>query len=388
VCAALLRAADTEPGQEAAPAKEPFRVKNRMVELGISAKAEFANDFITAKDFFRETLVIDLDNFKDGLNLNAGAAAAPFYLNFNWHDNWGFGLFTKAEASGNAAISGNMLTLSEAENEQFGVGAAIFVETGAHAFFHIKKFKVKIRTAGFYPVIYTEPDISYTFRNGTGPNGDEVTAANLRYNMLIYSAFPMETKDRLTAQIGVDLGAGVEYPLLPYLDLGMDITHIPLVPAVLRDYMQVQGVVGIEETSNVFDIDMDSLFSPRNNDTVYGTGNKKVIRPFKTIVYTDYRPFKNRTFALVPSLGFSYNPLYVQPFAPECGLGIRLDLANIFIATLGVHYDDRLWKNSIDFALNCRAIELDIGIGVQSQDFVKSWQGGGLAASVGLKLGW
>jgi hypothetical protein len=32
--------------------------------------------------------------------------------------------------------------------------------------------------------------------------------------------------------------------------------------------------------------------------------------------------------------------------------------------------------------------ELDIGIAFQSEDFVKSWIGGGAAVDVGLKFGW
>jgi hypothetical protein len=51
-------------------------------------------------------------------------------------------------------------------------------------------------------------------------------------------------------------------------------------------------------------------------------------------------------------------------------------------------YEDRLWKNSIDFALNLRAFELDFGFDMRSQDFLKSWTAAGLDAFVGLKFGW
>jgi hypothetical protein len=377
ICAIFLRAEESEE-------PESFRRKNRMIELGLNADLGFANNYLSGPEIFQETLVLDLDKLEDGLEVHLGGTVSPLYFNFNRNDNWGFGIFVNAEVLGNADISGNMLTLSEAENDKFGVGAAVFAEAGLHGFFHIKKFRIKIRPAGFYPLIYTEPDMSYTFKNGTDSTG--VLKADFTYNMLIYTASSLESSGQLTAQPGVDLGAGVDYPLFSFLDLGMDVIHIPLVPAVMRDYMSIKGSTGIE-TDNIFDADLENLLSTKT-DTKYGSGEKYVIRPFKTRLYADYRPFKTRLFALVPSAGFAYSPLYVQNFFPEGGLGLRLDLANIFIATLGVNYEDRLWKNSIDLALNLRAFGLDLGVAMQSQDFIKSWQLNGLAASLGLKFGW
>jgi hypothetical protein len=330
-------------------------------------------------------MVLDLDNLKTGLRLDMGAKVSPLYFNFNRNNNWGFGLFVNAEAAGNADISGNMLTLREADNDKFGMGAAVFAEGGVHTFFHIKKFKVKVRPAGFYPLFFIEPDMSYTYQESNEANSYN-TKANFTYNMLIYSAFSNETYNELDALPGFDLSAGVEYPLLSFLDLGMDVIHIPLVPANMKNYIQTTGLVGVE-TDNIFDADIANLLSTKA-DVSYGTGSKDVFRPFKTLLYADYRPFNTRLFSLLPSVGFAYSPLYVEPFSMEGGVKLRMDLSNLFITTLGVNYEDRLWKNGIDISLNFRAFDFDLGLALQSEDFLQSWTVGGLAASLGFKFGW
>jgi hypothetical protein len=106
------------------------------------------------------------------------------------------------------------------------------------------------------------------------------------------------------------------------------------------------------------------------------------------LFYAKYRPNESQIFSLIPSLGFSISRLYAQLGSIEGGLSARCDLSNIFITTIGINYNDRRWKNSIDFVLNLRVFEFDLGISFQSSDFVKSFQGAGLGVAVGFKFGW
>jgi hypothetical protein len=92
-------------------------------------------------------------------------------------------------------------------------------------------------------------------------------------------------------------------------------------------------------------------------------------------------------FSILPVLGFSINPIFVNAFSLETALRFRVDIANMFITTLGFAYEDQLWKNGIDFIFNFHVVELGLGIAMQSQDFVSSWQGKGISVNVGLKLG-
>ena len=89
-----------------------------------------------------------------------------------------------------------------------------------------------------------------------------------------------------------------------------------------------------------------------------------------------------------PRLGFSINPVFASMASVEAGVKVSCDLKNIFIATLGFGYEDQMWKNGIDLSLNLRAFQLDLGIAMHSQSFLKSWQAAGVGVNVGLKFGW
>jgi hypothetical protein len=417
------------------PAKEKFRLKNRTVELSIAnISFGFSNDFISASDIinnpvyiiknfsdikndpaliYKDPIEIEIDDLTKGISFNLSGAIKPFSFNFNWKDKWGFGLdIAHIEATGNVTLAGNMLAFKEAEQEKSGAGAAVFVDVGVPIFFHAGDLKIKVRPAVYLPLLYTEPSITYTAK-------DEMYY-NINYNMYIYSPFNMKSlqdgdtaavtqdmqdnyRNILKNNLGYDFGLSAEYPLNRHLDIGVDFVNIPVpfATAKLNHFLQLQGEAFLDTSK----IDIDKIIEdegnlPENfwdeiagftfNDPVtgYNSDGKTIFRPFKMLVYANYRPFDSRILSLVPSLGFSINRLYTRPAAVEGGLGVCLDFANIFITTLGVHYNDRKWKNSIDIALNLRAFELDMGLTFQSQNFIKSWQGAGLGVNFGIKIGW
>jgi hypothetical protein len=98
--------------------------------------------------------------------------------------------------------------------------------------------------------------------------------------------------------------------------------------------------------------------------------------------------FERPVISILPVLGFSINPLFVNAGSIETALRFRVDLANMLITTFGFAYEDQMWKNGIDFVFNLRAFELALGATMQSQNFIKSWQGAGLRINFGIKLGW
>jgi hypothetical protein len=172
------------------------------------------------------------------------------------------------------------------------------------------------------------------------------------------------------------------------LDLGMDFVNIPLVPSKMRDYMLMTGSIGGDKPLNFFGDDGMDMEDYASSDTEYGSdGNYSVRRPFKMLAWAAWRPFGIQLFSLLPTFGFSINPLYIEPFSLEAGLKARVDIMNIFIATAGVGYYDRLWRNSLDLALNFRVFEFNIGADLRSTDFDKSWKGGGFGVNAGVKFG-
>ncbi|MDR2483639.1 MAG: hypothetical protein LBD08_08430 [Treponema sp.] len=377
-------------------------LKDRTVEFGVLVDVGAANNFVSANDFFRETAVINLNRLGDALKLDVNANITPFFFNFNWKDRWGFGLFVNAEAAGHISLSGNLLRFNHAIKDHFGAGSAVFAEGGVWAAFPVKNFKIRLRPAYFMPVIYLEPDISYTHitRNGG------YIQAQVIYDIKVYAAHPLEallgedgagfdmaafSLDSISGAGGVDLGLGLDYIISPDLTLGVDFTHVPLVPARLKDYMRLQGDAGINTDDLLGGMDgggIDSLITLPEMNPVYGADSKEVLRPFKANFFLEFRPEGTRSIALIPSLGFAINPLFVGPFSLEGGLRVRGSLANILNTAIGVHYTDRLWKNSLDLAFNLRVFELGIGLSLQSQDFIKSWAAAGLGVSLGLKFGW
>jgi len=419
--------------------KKKFRVKNRTWELSLAnVGVDFSNNFVAASEIIKspfymlghindiveapgliwqDPIVVDLDRFFNGFKFNFGASVKPLSFNFNWKDKWGFGLdIAHIDVTGNLSLSGNLVTASEAVEDKFGVGGAVFVDVGAPVFFHYRDFKIKLRPAAYVPVIYTEPKVTYTYTEIA--NG---TRFEINYDLRVYSLVSLEDMDSLTQNLmdgarditknmGYDFGLNVEYPWSDNVDIGLDMVNIPVPFATARLYhyihmngsvwadtskLNVADLIEMDEEGNMKDIDIDDLrgkvfdypdeFAPEYK---FNAGGKKIYRPFAMVLYANYRPFESRFLTLIPSFGFSINYLYTKVAAIEGGLTARFDTANMFITTLGVHYNDRRWKNSVDCALNLRAFELDLGLSFSSQDFVRSWQGAGLGVNFGLKFGW
>jgi len=445
-----------DPGAPPMPEKQFFRFKNRMVSLSmVNTGIDFSNNFIAATDMVRDPfyllvnindiiedpgliwkdpIVINMDNFFNGFKFNFATAIKPVSFNFNWKDKWGFGLdIAHIDITGNLSLSGNMVTISEAGEDKFGVGGAIFVDVGVPVFFHYRDFKIKLRPAAYVPVVYTEPKVTYTFTNivKEKDNGEfievlEGARYEINYDLRVYSLVSMagvqDGDVNVVAQnllnnaadiprhFGYDFGLSIEYPWRYDIDIGVDVVNIPVPFAMsrLNHYMHLNDSVWVDTSElNIVDLvredeegnkqDLDNL-----KGTVYdypnefapeykiNTDGKKIYRPFAMVFYAHYHPDEYPYLTLIPSLGFSINYLYPRIAAVEGGLSARFDAntANVFITTLGINYNDRRWINSADFVLNLRAFEFDLGISFQSQSFVRSWQGAGLGINLGMKFGW
>jgi len=374
----------------------PLRIKNRAVEIGfLHTRFGFSNNFLTFGEIFSEKLVLDIDKLEDGLKINMDVGLTPFYFTYSKNNNWGFGLSFGVDAAGGVDISGNLLTFKEAVDDKSDVGGAAFAQIQFSGFFHIKKFKIKVKPSLYYPLFYVEPDFSYTYQNTT-----DGTIIDLKYKLRAYTPVSTEgSSHSLSSVLGVDFFLGAEYPLSEVLglsdkssilnfDVGVDLINIPMVPAQMKNYMEISGRLGGDTPINLSEDGFDS-FSTDTNDSS-GEEKKYTLRPFKMLFWADWQPFKIKiiNISFIPILGFSISPLYSQPASFEGGIKARLDLSNLFIATFGIGYYDRIWKNSLDFALNFRAFEFDLGVDLRSSNFVKSWSGGGFGVNLGFKFGW
>jgi hypothetical protein len=300
---------------------------------------------------------------------------------------------------GHFHLSGDLLTFSEALDSKSDIGMALFAELGIDSFFHIQRFKVKVRPAFYYPIMYMKSDISYTFDNANAG-----TILSIDYDVRLFSAFSLEDNSgfNLTASPGLDISIGTEYPLsevleldrilsILYFDVGLDLINIPVFPSRIEHYMQLIGRIGRDEPIVFFSDGDDDIFSDlfSTEEAVYGNERNSVLRPFKMIGWASWRPLGgNELLTIIPSIGFAISPLYLRPFSLEAGTKARLNLSNVFIITLGIGYHDRLWKNSIDLAFNARVFEFNVGADLRAPNFVNSWTGSGFGVNLGFKFGW
>ncbi|MCL2759643.1 MAG: hypothetical protein FWD22_05475 [Treponema sp.] len=377
-------------------ARKPFGIEDRVFELGLlHFNGNFTNNFLSVSDVFSETIVIDLDQLADGFKFNLGVNFSPFHIKVDPKKGWGFGFGTSLEGVGILGLSGNMLSFSKAVDDKSDLSGAAFAAIDMTSFFSVQKFKVKIDPSFFWALAYLKPDISYTYDTSSGG-----TVLCLGYDVQVYTAVPMDGEFELTAKPGFDISVGVEYPLskeigltslFPFLDfdVGLDFVNIPVFSSRMEDYMRVRGQIGSKNAIDLDDIDGFLSSFDEDSEPVYGKKELRVYRPFKTLLWADWRPINGRKLLTIrPVFGFMVNDLYQDPVSLEIGINSHLNLVNLFHTRIGINYTDRMWINSLDFALNLRAFELNLGADLRSQSFAKSWAGAGFGFNFGLKFGW
>jgi len=417
--------------------KKKFRMPNRSFEIGFNANFNYYNSALSLRDIFKrpiailklrneikkdfraiyqDKITINIDDFFYYFNFGFLAEIKPISIRINSKDKWGFGLdIGHIEASGEVSLPGDMLDFSK--SKKIKTGAYVFADIGIPFFFHVNEFKLKFRPAVYAPLLYNKVNFNYSFSKSYHKDGEGMRVA-LDYKIELYSITRLaglETGNLnelgnylsnnflqiMQKNLGFDMGFGIEYPLYSWLDIGADIANFPVffVGAKLNNSMELSGnaffdtgyinlaeVIKQKEEYKV----PEEAYSFKNifNFTQrYGKNAVRAYRPFKMVFYGNIRPFDTPIISFIPSLGFSVNQLYEKPGTMEGGLTACLDLGNMLIIKGGINHNDRRWKNSLDFILNFRALELDIGISSQAKNFVKSFKSYGAGVDIGLKLG-
>jgi hypothetical protein len=370
----------------------------RVFEFGFDADSELANNYFSIRDFPRKTLVMDLSELSEklsrGFQFYSGLKGGIFF-NLEIPDKFGAGIFSRADVMVHTSLPQSLLDLAAEGRElgktyhsDFGTGGAAFAETGFRGSFSIPKLgglKVSLQPAYYMPILYmTKPSIEYFLASASGG----LLNVEGNYAMSIYSAFSLEEADGLTGRGGIDLGLALEYPLLSNLTLGASFSHIPLLPAELRDRMLLEGNFSFK-ANDVLGQMKDDEFAPiTNSKQMYDTSSVTVRRPFKFGLNAVYQPFNDYPLSFIPFVGFTVNGIYDVPVYVDAGLTAELNLRDMLILDLGCHYEDLIWKQRFDIILNFRAFELELGVSLESQNFLKSFQAKGMGASLGMRFGW
>jgi hypothetical protein len=396
------------------------QTSRRNIEFGFDARWGFANNYLSAGQILRETITVDLttmaDDLGDGYSIFTGGGGDVF-LNVRGV-NFGAGWFAGVDGSGYFKIPHSLIKLITRGNTEdnysghFEIGAAAFAETGVWASARIiKNLNISIRPSYFLPLAYmVSKDASYsldTYPEAAGDYraGDIHATGTLSAKM--YTPFPIGDDGDIDAgnidigsligKGGADLTLGVEYPLFPNLILGATLTHIPLVPARLSDgydinanfeyYENAQDMLEETDDGATGGREKGMTYDEPSFDSFFGS-ERKIFRPFKLGVNALYRPFFVRFFALKPSAALVFNGVYEAPVYLDFGGAAEINLRDIFIVDAGIHFEDLIWRHSLGLIFNMRAMELDLGISMQSQDLLKSFQVAGVRVDVGVRFGW
>ena len=389
-----------------------FRMPNRSFEIGLmDTSINLSNDFMPIFDFFQESIFIDLDALASGFKLGLGFGISPVSLNINTR-TWGFGLYTRVEATGSVSLAGEMLSLNLNNPGVYKSEAsfALFAITGIDTYFFIQDFKVTLNPAVFLAIAYARPSITYRLDR---PEDNSMIGVNVKANMDFYTAYPY---DKLmnsmigrmdfsgifspTAGLGFDFSVGIEYPIsqatglrdrspLLDFDVGINLINVPILPSIARNRMNMEAEVDVNLPLDGFNFgDLSDILNMSESFRAIEDGNADVERPFKVILWANWRPFGTQFLTLTPSLGFAISRhFYDNPFSLETGLDVTLDLINMLKIKAGINYQDRTWINSINVAFNLMILEIYAGAEFRSQNFLKSFGTAGVGLNVGLKLG-
>ncbi|MDR2210814.1 MAG: hypothetical protein LBO65_05015, partial [Spirochaetaceae bacterium] len=421
----------------------------RQVEIGVDADVSMVNNFFGISDIFNRdrTIIFDPARLsKSGLRLYSAADSEAF-LNINFGEKFGLGLFFGVDAAMHGDVSGEFFRfLAEGNKDmrEFTVsmsgGASVFADAGLKTAFRFGKLKLGFTPAIYVPLLYMPPpDMRYHVDTRRG------LKANISLDASAYTPFPLDwftdqfessdsgssgsknsgsySKNNSTGSNkskgrnfpdtgdimkafnawGLDLSVEAEYALNSGWDLGGSIVSIPLRPSTLRygieyhmdidmDFFGKNGPLGnlsgdksaAPGKSSGEDEDFFEIDPPTaRNDLAF-----RAFRPLRFDFYANYRPLDTQLIVLRPNIGFS--ALTVYGYDKACfnaGLEAQLNLKRVFSVSLGTGYREKLWRHGLNLMLNLRVLELDLGVSLQSQDFAGSFRIQGAGAHVGFRLG-
>jgi hypothetical protein len=371
----------------------------RFIEFGFDLDAGLANNYINFRELFsNETLVINLNALPlKGLSAAAlGKEETVFNVNFK---RFSIGLFAGMDGFFAGGLSGELLKLlSEGNTDnrsisgEVDLGGSLFLDTGLRGAMEFKDWKFGVRTSLYIPVFYMPKPLIRLNLDTT-----ESFVVDMSVRMNIYAPFSledMEINGSIFRAAGFDMSFFTEYALLPMLDLGGSISHLPVVPSHLTYGMHTVSEFAFPDSSGGIDESfIDALVNNRLSDlnaqTFYLEGDYlSVFRPLRFDFFGRYKPFRNDIFSLKPNIGLSFLTIY--GYDKVC---FNADLAGrfavkFFALELSTGYRERMWMHKLGMTLNFRPFELDLGIGLMSRNFADSFRFKGLNLALGMRFGY
>jgi hypothetical protein len=377
---------------------------HRYGEFGVSADVALANNWFTYNDFFPDDGVLKVDlnqmykELLDGIHLDS-LIDQKMFLNVNARKAFRLGLTENVYGNFSTTISRDVLDVLangnpngkiEGDGSLYG---SLYTEISISLMTFIKNLAgnegkdlgIRITPAIFVPVFVFDPSSSVEYSVNNASDGS--MSVNAKSKVLAYSLIDFGNADQAVPEsiftsAGYDVSLYAEYPLLSKLDVAVDLRHIPLYGARMPYEVNFTTDVNMSmdsllkgkspEIENPFE-NMDSFEFKKSNKIIY--------RPFELGLAAAWRPLS--WLALHPSFSFVFD----EPFYVEYATGVELHWSKWISATLSTNYQDRLFAQRLNLMFNMRVLELEFMLQSCSSDFIKSFQGAGVGAGVGVKLG-
>ena len=385
---------------------------HRYFEIGTEVHVGVSNNWFSVPDFFQETLVVDLnkmaDNLSSGLTLDA-LLDARVNVAINGGKVFRMNIFAGAYGQGMVNISqemleflanGNANTPNNTITAELGTDINAYVEAGVRFQSIIKNLGISVTPTVFVPVAYV-PQVVATGK--VEPQEDGSMIATGKADIKAYSVVPLNDPtnidiNALLKDVGVDFSIGAQYAILPSLDVGLEVLHIPAWAASLRNEasfsLNADYKVNPVLNSAMGDTDTDGKYfegSYEMSEITYTTLTepKKIRRPIEAVLMTEWRPF-GEWFDVNGSAGYVFGENHNFKFA--VGAGFHL----LRMSKLGGHmldfniksgYQDRIWTQQAQLIWNLRALELEFNVSSRSSNFLSSFMGTGLGAGFALRVG-
>jgi len=412
------------PAYEGKPKKEPApepEKKNYLArkyfETGFNAGVGFDNGLAGLNDILKKNIVIDLK--KIAQSIPEGGSGFNFDLSTGFFMNiknihivkglWDFGFIVDVDGGINMNLPKSLFTLiSEGNAEQHNTSGTISASGGIFTEIGLKglaKYQVGRRNlyVGFKPAMYTPAvympsNTGITYRLNTEKEQNDGTKKEGLFldtegAISVYTPTSLEKMEPGSFIIGpgsgFDLSLGVEYAFSPFLDIGGNLTNIPITAAVLTNEMKLRMVDKKTGADFGFELSGDLDAPELDFAQEHYKARKEVRRPMQFDLYAHYRPFKSDFLEIKPNLGFTVNiNKEDEKWYFNGGLEARLSLINFLIIYLGSGYKEEIWRQRVGFAVNLRVFELGLEAMLRDQTFDGCFKGRGFGFNLGLRFGW
>ncbi|MDR2489825.1 MAG: hypothetical protein LBD20_00305 [Spirochaetaceae bacterium] len=379
------------------PDYSTHREPQRTFEIGSSFSAGLAWDlYLGFFDIFKKDADIRIDfnqvlnNFSlavpRGVNINGQADYQFIYTKFKYNQNRSFG-FSIARISSffDINLSEELFAFFARGNlEQHNIEPAIMVSGAIFAELIALEWKrrifgeyyITVQPAWYIPLVYIPKSVQKI-----KVAADDHFAVDMEGGVTMYIPFSFTNGFEIANIGGVDVNLTVERPLFGILDVGLELTHIPLMPSILSNAGQIgmEGKVLDSKTSLTEGL---SIKIPEL-EQFYSVKNFWVFRPLGTELYALYRPFGRDSFFIRPNLGLTFlNP--DEELHVNIGLAASVTPVSFFTFAFFTGVEERMAKNVFSFLFHWYRGGFWLALDLRSQDYLRSWTMKGM----GISLGW